>query len=822
MKNFNWKAILPHAIAVAVFLLVAVIFCKPALEGKVLNQSDVMHWKGMVQDMENYKTKHGHYPLWNNNLFGGMPGYQITLDPANPITPLHLHLLFTAFLPKPLNMFFLLCIGFYFLSQVVGVRPWLGILGGLAYAYATYSPIIVSVGHDTKMLAMGYMPALIGALWLLFNKKYWWGTALTAIFTCMLVGMNHLQITYYTLLIALAMGIGFAIQWIKAKDYQHFIKAAALAVVAGALGAATHMVTLATTSDYSKATMRNGTLNLDTATNSTKKSAGLPIDYAYAWSYGPAETYTLLIPGIYGGGSSDPYPQPSKMVEKMTELGAPENQVMGFLRYFPMYWGPQELGTSGPVYVGAVICFLFIFAMVSLKTPNKWWILGISVFAILLSWGKNFMGFNEFIFHYLPLYNKFRAPTMSLVIPQLLFAFAAVMGVEQLLQEQSKEAAFKQWKLAGYITIGVVLVALAFYFNFDYARANDKAIFQQITGNNEELTKSLLSALKADRQSLFTADLIRSIVLIVLAAGLLWAYIKDKLKANVLVFSLLALTAFDIFKVGKRYLNENNFQEEQELSDAYFKPSPIDEAIKKDTGYYRVINLTMDVFNDAITSYHHRSVGGYHPAKLSITEDLLNFQLRNKQPMNKRVLDMLNTKYVIVQDQQTGQPSYQQNPDALGACWLVKHVQAVDGPVKVMKGLDSFNPKDTAIVDATTAGKITQPVWDSTASIQLVSHDNDLMEYASNASTPQFAVFSEIYYNRGWKAYIDDKEAEIIQTNYVLRGLAIPAGQHRIRFEFKPASYYNSQKAAMGASAITWLVLIGALAQLFIRKKQTA
>jgi hypothetical protein len=261
--------------------------------------------------------------------------------------------------------------------------------------------------------------------------------------------------------------------------------------------------------------------------------------------------------------------------------------------------------------------------------------------------------------------------------------------------------------------------------------------------------------------------------------------------------------------------------EEEDMANAYFSPSPVDQAIKQDTGYYRVINLSMDVFNDAITSYHHRSVGGYHPAKLSIMEDLLNFQLRNKQPMNKRVLDMLDTKYIITRNEQTGQPAYQLNPDALGACWLVKQVQTEKGPAAVMKALDNLNPKDTAIIDAAFAQNLVQPVPDSTASVQLVAHNNDEMIYRSTSNTPQFAVFSEIFYNRGWKAYIDNKETEILQTNYVLRGLPLPAGNHEIRFEFKPAAYYNSQKATIGASIVTWLLLLGALAQCLIRKKQT-
>ncbi len=439
MKKIDWKKILPHVYAIGVFFIVAVIYCSPALQGKVLQQSDVIHWKGMAQNLFNYKETHGSFPLWTNSMFGGMPAYQIAFESNNPLSLVVLHWVFMLFLPKPIGYFFLLCVSFYFLSQVIRVKPWLGVLGGIAYAYATFSCIIVAVGHDTQMQALGYVPALLASLFILYDKKYLLGGALTALFSSLLIAMNHLQITYYFLIIAAFATVAYAIQWIKAKEYKHLALALSIAVVAGGIGSLTNMVTLATTLDYSKATMRNGTLNLDTTSGGTKKSAGLPIDYAFNWSYGKAETFTLIVPGIYGGSNSGELKGNSKLAEHAIEKGVPEEQAAQFASQFSTYWGDQP-NTAGPVYLGAIICFLFILGAVYVKSWHKWWIISACVLAILMSWGKNFETFNSFLFNYLPFYNKFRAPTMTLVIPQFLFPLLAIITLQQFLFEEKNKA----------------------------------------------------------------------------------------------------------------------------------------------------------------------------------------------------------------------------------------------------------------------------------------------------------------------------------------------------------------------------------------------
>jgi len=814
MQKWTFQISLPHIIAVLIFLIVAVFFCSPVLQGKVLSQSDIMHWKGMAQQSFEFKEKYGHFPLWTNSMFGGMPAYHIAMEPDISITAGFFHNIFTLFLPKPISFFFLACISFYFLCQVFRINPWISILGALAYSYATYDPVIVAVGHDTKMLSLGYVPALLGALVLLYEKKYWLGGALTALFSFLLVGMNHLQIMYYFLIMAGFMTIGYIIKWIKEKNFKHLFIALSIALVAGLTGVLGNAVNMFVTYDYSKATMRNGTLSLDTTNASGTKKAGLPIDYAFNWSYGKTETFTLLFPAIYGGSNSPELKEGSNIAKKLSSINVPEEQAEQFAQSLSFtYWGAQPF-TQGTVYLGAIVCFLFILGMVYLKTWHWWWMLAACILAILMSWGKNFEAFNTFLFNYLPLYNKFRAPTMSLVIPQLCFALTGVMVLQRVFfgLDTSVEK-WKNLKLAGYITAGVLLVGVLLYFSFDYKGLNDENIKQQLAQatQNEQTASEVYSALRDDRQSLFGGDLLRSIILIALSFGLLFFFIRNKIKFGWAIAGLLLLNAYDLIGVGKRYLNETSFVEPDQFN-AAFTPTNANLQIKQDTGQYRVLNLTADVFNDAITSYHHNAVGGYHPAKLSIYEDLLTFHLR-KQPMNINVLNMLNTKYVITADQKTQQQVVQQNPAALGNAWFVNNIQFEKGPLSIMKALDTFNPEDVAIIDEADKSLITNmPQPDSAGNIQLINSLNDEIIYKSASAVNGFAVFSEVFYDRGWKAYIDEKESPIIRTNYALRGLSIPAGNHEIKFLFRPESYYTGTTIATIANiAILMCLIIAAL-----------
>jgi hypothetical protein len=831
MNRINWKAILPHFIAVAIFLIVALIYAKPALEGKVLQQHDVTQWKGMAQNSFQYKDKNGHFPLWTNGIFSGMPAYQITGISDNPISVGYIGNILNGGLPKPAGVFFLACICFYFLTQVLRINSYIGIIGALAYTYATYNPIIIAAGHDTKMNAIAYLPSVIASLVLIYERKYLWGAACTALFTALLLGANHLQITYYSLIIILFMSIAFAIKCIQEKDLNHLFKSAGIAIVAAFLGVMINATTLLTTYEYSKRTIRGGSVLADGKTNVTK--TGLSTDYALSYSVYKTEPLVLMFPRIYGGSSNnlEIEEDKSKAIEALQQM--PQQlgqQLQGALQF---YWGGIDgVGTSGPPYAGAIICFLALMGFVVVDKKYTYWIGAAILFTLMLSWGKYFDGFNIAMLKYLPMYNKFRAPSMILVVPTFLFCMLATLALQKIIAEENKALLFAQYKKGLMVVAGIFAIAAIVYLSSDFSGEGDKMLIKQVNSipdaaQKEQImasVKPFVDGLKEDRKTLFLGDLLRSLLFCLVAAGAVYAVIKTKINALYAIAVIGVFALIDVFSISNKYLNSNNYQDAAEY-ESTFTPSAADNEILKDTGYYRVLNLTQGIsgaFNSgALTAYYHKSVGGYHPAKLSIYQDLIEKQLYNF-PNCLPVLNMLNTKYLILPDQQTGAPLVQQNSNALGACWFVNGIRSEKGPAEVMNALTSFNPKDTAVIEQKDlAGIQIDKIKDSLSSIVLLNNNNDIVRYQSTAKTTNFAVFSEVFYDAGWIATIDGKETPIIQTNYVLRGLVIPSGKHEIVFSFKPASFYTGNKAAIGSSVIIWLLLIAAIGS-GLRKNKNA
>jgi len=832
MKKTIWNQVAPHLLAIGIFLVVALIYCKPTLQGKVLQQMDVTQWKGMAQNSFVYKEKHGHFPLWSNGIFSGMPAFQITSVGENPVSIGYINELLTLHLPKPISFFFLACVCFYLLTQVLGARVVIGILGALSYAYATYNSIIVAVGHDTKMQAIAYLPAFFAALWVLYEKRnYWLGTALVAVFTALLVAANHLQITYYAMIMALIMSVGLGIQWILAKDWKHLYRSVLLVLVGAALGVMVNAVTLFTTYSYAKATIRGGSELAAEKGQVTK--TGLSKDYALSYSIYPSETLVLMFPQMYGGGSDNrQVPEDkSKAIEALQQMPA---QLAQQLAGFPFYWGGINEGTSGPPYAGAIICFLALVSLFFIDKKHLGWILATLLLTIFMSWGKYFEGFTGAMLNYLPLYNKFRAPSMILVIPTLLLCIMAVMGLQKMSDGTDANALWKKYKKGLLLTGGIFLLALLIYFTGDFSSdSSDGLLLKQITGIKDPQQKeaiegpvrAFVNGIREDRKDLFLGSLIRSLGLILVAAGMCWAIIKKKLKP-VIAISVIAFFAFiDVMMVNVKYLNEENYQDGAEYN-ASFQPTPIDQEILKDTSYYRVLDLSTGLsgsFNfGALSAYFHKSIGGYHPAKLSIYQDLIEKQFNNF-PDCATALNMLNAKYIILPPRNQGESiSLQTNEGALGAAWFVKNVETKKTSAEIMTALTYLDAKDTALVlekDKATIGTVPETT-DSTARIQLLYNDNDIVEYTSESNTGGFGVFSEIYYADGWVASIDGKESPIIRTNYVLRGLAIPAGKHRITFEFKPASFYNSSKAGIISSVLIWLLLIAAFVKMYKNRER--
>ncbi len=824
----NWKKLMPHLIAVAVFLVVALIYCKPALEGKVLQQHDVTQWRGMAQNSFQYKEKNGDFPLWTNGMFSGMPAYQIAMGNTNPISVGYIGYILNPGLPKPVGFFFLACICFYFLTQVLQINSYIGIVSALGYAYATYNPIIIAAGHDTKMQAIGYLPGLIGALLLVYDKKYWWGAACTALFTALLLAANHLQITYYGFIIIAIMSIAFAIRCFKTKETTHLWKAVGIAIGAAFLGILVNAVTLFTTYEYAKKTIRGGSVLADGKTNFTK--TGLSKDYALSYSIYKTEPLTLLFPRIYGGSNNnlEVSEEKSKAIEALQQM--PQQLGQQMQAYLQFYWGGIDSGTSGPPYAGAIICVLALIGFSVVDRKYTVWIGVTILLTLMMSWGKYFEGFNVALLKYLPMYNKFRAPSMILVVPTFLLSMLGALTLDKILYATNRELLWDKYKRGLLIVGGVFAVALLVYATSDFSAAPDKSLLQQVNSipdaqQREAIlapVKSFIDGLHADRQSLFLGDILRSLLFALVVIAVLYFAVKNKIQGLIATGIIGVFVLIDLFGIDSKYLSSNNYQDPAEYETS-FTPSAADASILKDTGYYRVLDVSNGInyaFNGgALSAYFHKSIGGYHPAKLSIYQDLIEKQLYNF-PNCLPVLNMLNTKYVIGPDPQTNQPVAQQNANALGAAWFVKGVRFEKGPAAVMNALTYFNPKDTAIADESVKAKISLPTgFDSTASIRLEKNNNDVITYTSNSTIPQFAVFSEVYYDAGWKASIDGKEADIIPVNYVLRALNVPAGKHNIVFSFEPVSYKLGTKAAIGSSIIIWLLLIGAAVSSFRKPK---
>ncbi|MDB5248512.1 MAG: hypothetical protein JWQ40_2906 [Segetibacter sp.] len=817
MKNFDWKKILPHVYAIGIFLIVSVFYCSPALQGKVLQQSDVVHWKGMAQNGINYKEAHGHFPLWNTNLFSGMPNYQVTLESKSFLVDFGKIL--SLGLPKPISFFFLACVCFYILCMAFRSNFVVAVLGSLAYAYATYNPIIISVGHETKMMAIAYMPALLAGLILLYQKKYVLGLTVTALFATLEIGANHPQINYYFIIIAFFMTVAYIIQWIKAKEWKHLFIALGLAVLGGLIGVGNAAVSLLTTADYAKYTMRGGkTIEGSGAQMKQVKTTGLDVDYALNYSAGKSEFLTFLMPNVFGSSSSETFDENSKVVTALTEKNIPENTAVQIATQLPKYWGGIESGTSGPVYFGAIICMLFLIGLVTVKNENRWWILAATVFALLLSWGSYFLGFNKFLLANLPFYNKFRAPSMALVIPQLLFPLMAVLCLQQIFfQPNAKQELQKSFKKILYISGGTFVILILMYFLNDYNGSIDPQVIKGYTdpqtGSNE-FGRQIVNAMIQERKSMFGSGIFRAIIFAGITVGALYLYTKNTVKPVLIVTAFIVINTIDLFTIDTKYLNRDSYIESDSYESGNFTPTAADNQILQDKDpHFRVYNLAPDRYQESITAYFHRCVGGYHPAKLRIYQDLIENHLSKN---NMSVLNMLDTKYFLIppqqQQQQQGQSTVQRNDSAMGACWFVKEVKFVNGPVEEIKALDNFNPATTAFVDNSFKSIATTATGaDPAAKISLVSYDNDDIKYTSASTTNQFAVFSEIYYPAGWNAYIDGKKTDYCKTNYVLRGMVVPAGNHTIEFKFEPESYYKGQTFVYISNILLWLSILASL-----------
>jgi len=805
-----------HLAVTGVFLAISFLYFTPAFEGKTLGQSDVVGAESTQKEINDYRAKDTTI-LWTNQLFGGMPTFQIWAPyPDNATTWVVKGL--TAIFPNPIYTVLLLLLGTYFLFSVLKLNPWLAAAGAVSFTFSSYNIILLVAGHTNQAFAIAFFAPLLASILLTLRGRYWLGGSLTALFLAMEIRANHVQMTYYLLLSILIL---FGIELyhaIKSKTTTGFIKAIAFTGAAIVIALAVNASLLWSTYEYGKDTIR-GKSNLTQHT--TEPSDGLPKDYAYQYSQGVSESFTFLVPNASGGGSVTSAADPNSAIAKVfTDKGASEDQAVNAVQQigsFPglsLYWGDKRPSTYGPYYFGAVICFLFILGLLIVKDRLKWWLLGTVVLTMLLSFGGNFPYVSDLFFNYFPLYNKFRTVESILAVTGLAFPILALLAIQELTTNANKAFIWKNLKLAFYITGGLLLILIVIPGVLLSFKPHDQATsitaLTQAMKGDSATAESVGNALIKDRTSLEQADAIRSLIFVVIAFGILWAFVKQKISATALSLSFLALILVDLWQVDKRYLSDSSFADKQ---DSVVPPMrPVDQEINQDADPdYRVVDLTQSQKYDLLTSFYHKSVWGYSAARLKRYDELIDNQF--SRTVNIDVLDMLNTKYIITGDQKTQALSVQKNPGACGHAWFIKSIKYVNNADEEMAAITAFTPRDTAIVDQQYKNLITTnpSATDTTGSIKLTSYNPDHLVYQSNTPAPKIAVFSEIYYNRGWKMLIDGAEKPYFRADYLLRAAAIPAGNHKIEFIFHPASYYAGEDISLAGSVLLIAALGGAL-----------
>ncbi|RZL47212.1 MAG: hypothetical protein EOP00_12595, partial [Pedobacter sp.] len=812
MNNwFNKNGI--HVAIIAAFLVISfAYFFKPLLAGDVLNQSDVVQAKGMQTEIMHYKEIDGKGPLWTNQMFSGMPAYQIWVQYSYNIATYGIAFV-TKAVPGPVGTVLLMLIGAYFLFITLKINPWLAAAGAIAFAFTTYNFVLIATGHNNKALAIGFFAPILAGLILTLRGKYWLGASLTALFLALEIRANHIQMTYYLLLsILIFMGIELYNAY-KNKTLPLFGKAVGFLSAAVLIAVMINASLLWTTSEYAKESSR-GKSNL---TNTSKtKDEGMTTTDAYRWSQGVGESFTFLIPNLYGGASSvDEMLKPESHFYKAFSEGVgqypqeAQNQIISFFaQNMNQYWG-EKPNTSGGYYFGAIVCFLFVFGLFIVRSRLKWWILGTTILFMLLSFGKNFPFVSDLFFNYFPLYNKFRAVESILAVIGLLVPVLAFLAVKEAQEGNiDQKVLVKKLTWSAAITGGFALiVALVPNMFFGFKSSTHLEMLSNLSQGlqNPTLANNLFSAVIEDRIAIARGDAFRAFLFVAIGYGIVWAFITKKMNMQ-LSFGLLALAVLvDMWQVDRGYLNNNSFKSPSEMAQDS-GPREVDQFIMADKDpNFRVFD--MENFQSADASRFHKTIGGYHAAKLKRYDELIQSQFAKS--VNQDVLDMLNAKYFITRDPQNGSFKMSRNPTALGNAWIVQGVQFVKNADEEMKAISSFDPKKEAIVDQQYKKLIdtTRLGADPTAFIKMEKYHPDHIEYSYSAPRDVIAVFSEIYYDKGWNMYIDGVEKPYFRADYVLRAAQLVAGNHKVEFKFEPKSYYTGEKISLAGSVLLVLFL---------------
>lgn len=805
-----------YIVALVVFITVACTYCLPALEGKVVHAGDNISWMGMSQEVRQYTKDTGDHSFWTGSMFSGMPNYQIggghyeSSDWLKPLKRIVNRGQGSA--PWALGIYF---VCFFLMMRAFGINKWLSIVGSLATGLSTYFLIILAAGHNTKPTSIALISVVAGGVYLIFRKQYGLGVVLTML--CVALGYGvHPQMSYYLFMMIGLFYIAELYIHIKEKRYKDLAVATVLFFGSMFIGLGTGTANTFVNMEYAEQTMRGGHSDLVKANDAENKTKGLDLDYATQWSYGIDESLSFLIPGIKGGASTYNVGTDSELYKSLVKQGVPRQSAAQFCTNVPLYWGDQPF-TAGNVYMGAIVCFLFVLGLLIVKGPYKWAILAATLFSIFLAWGHNFMPLTEFFFKYFPMYSKFRAVSSILIVAEIAMPLLGFLAIKQLMDGGiAKEKAVKSIYIATGVTAGICLfIALFGGAIFDFTAPVDAGFASQLPGFAYE-------GILAEREALMKGDAWRSFLFIVLASATLWAFVKGKLKWGYMVAILGVLVVTDLWPINKRYFNDDAFVT-QKNNKAVFQMQPYEKQILQDKDpHFRVFNLTANTFNDARTSYYLKSIGGYHAAKLRRYQDLIDQHISK---MNMNVIGMLNAKYFIISDKKSGQPKVQRNPYAMGNAWFVDTLQVVNNANEESDALNYIDLHTTAVLDKEFAGYVEDftPGYDSTATVHLTKYTPRYLDYEYTAGKPGTIVFSEIYYPYGWKATIDGNPVDIYRVNYMLRAINVPAGTHNIHMEFDPDSVKKGDTIAMVCIIIMYsiiLLVIGLAVFRAVRKRQ--
>ena len=819
------KKFFPDVIAIVLFAIISFIyFCPAVTEGRILAQHDSIGGIGAGHEAAEFHKETGEPTRWTNALFGGMPTYQISPSYESTTALKWIQNVYHLFLPTYVWYVFVLLLGFYMLLRAFNFRVWLAALGAIIWAFSSYFFIIIAAGHIWKLVTLAYIPPTIAGMVWIYRGKFLQGGLVTALFTALQIVSNHLQMSYYFLFVMLFMVVAYGVSAWKEKQLPRFFKATGVLIAAGLLGVCINLSNIYHTYQYSKESMR-GKSELVKANSADQTDSGLERSYITQWSYGIGETFSLMVPNVKGGASV-----PLARNERAMEKADPT--YMNLYSQLGQYWGEQP-GTSGPVYVGAFVVFLFVLGLFIVKGAMKWALFAATILSILLSWGKNFMGFTDFFIDYIPMYSKFRAVSSILVIAEFTIPLLAVMALKEVIERPSVLKEHRKATITSFVLTGglafLFAVAPRFFFSSYVSSMELQALQNAIPS---EYLASILANLESMRIAIFTADAWRSLGIILVGVALLWLYVKGKLKAVHTVVLLAVLCLADMWSVNKRYLYDEQFVADGTQYQPFLQPSETDKQILQDKSLdYRVLNMASDTFNENNTSYWHKSIGGYHAAKLRRYQELIEEHIRGEMktvygqladgggdmsktdPSSFPVLNMLNTRYLIL-PLQGGETLPVKNPYAFGNAWFVNSVRYVENANEEIASLHNMNPRDMAVADKKFEQVMGNASADSLNTIVMTSYAPNALAYDAQVNSPEgaLAVFSEIYYP-GWKSFIDGEEVPHGRADYVLRAMHIPAGEHTILFTFDPDSLHATETIAFCALG---LLLVGAVYVLFV------